>query len=272
VDRFVYSIAAPRRVDPDTGAVYESVLRTVGEPITIKTLDLRTLEVTDAVIESATPEEEAGTIAVMGGADFLRWTRALLERGLLAPGARAVTFSYIGPEVTWPIYKDGTIGLAKADLERANGEVDRLLADAVGGGSNVSINKSVVTQASAAIPGVPLYMSLLFKVMKGMGLHEGTIEQMTRLFDEHFGPGRTPRTDSDGRIRLDDLEMRPDVQAATLARWERVNSANLREIADWDGYESDFRRLFGFGAGADEAAPVEIEVDVPAVVTGFGGS
>jgi enoyl-[acyl-carrier protein] reductase/trans-2-enoyl-CoA reductase (NAD+) len=257
-------------VDPDTGAVYESVLRTVGEPFKMKTVDLRSEEVTEAVIEAATPEELSGTVAVMGGGDMRRWVAALLERGLLAPGARAVSFSYIGPEVTWPIYKQGTIGHAKADLEHANREIDALLAQTLGGGSNVSINKSVVTQASSAIPGVPLYMSLLFKVMKGMALHESSIEQMVRLFDDHYGLGRTPVVDGQGRIRLDDLEMRPDVQAATMARWERVTTDNLREVADWDGYHDDFRALFGFGAGTDTERPVEIEVGIPSLVTGYG--
>jgi enoyl-[acyl-carrier protein] reductase/trans-2-enoyl-CoA reductase (NAD+) len=271
VDRLVYSIAAPRRVDPETGAIHESVLRTVGEPFRMKTVDLRTEEVTEAVIEAATAEELAGTVAVMGGGDMRRWVTALLERGLLEDGARAVTFSYIGPEVTWPIYKQGTIGHAKADLESANREMDALLGATVGGGSNVSINKSVVTQASSAIPGVPLYMSLLFKVMKGMGLHEGTIEQMVRLFGDHFALGRTPVLDAEARIRLDDLEMRPDVQEATMARWDRVTTENLREVADWAGYHDDFRALFGFTADTDTAHPVEIEVDIPTLVTGFGG-
>lgn len=264
VDRFVYSIAAPRRTDPATGITHTSVLKTVGRPFSVKTVDLRTEEVGMATIEPATDEEIAATVAVMGGADLERWTGALLEAGLLAPGARVVAFSYIGPEVTWPIYKDGTIGQAKADLQRGAHALDRRLAEAVGGGCNVSVNKSVVTQASAAIPGVPLYMSLLFAVMKARGIHEGPIEQATRLFADHFAPGRLPTTDEEGRIRLDDLEMRPAVQAEALERWGQVTTDNLRSTADWEGFTRYFRRLFGFDVpGVDYAAPVETDVALP---------
>ncbi len=273
VDRFVYSIAAPRCVDPDTGAVYESVLKTVGEPFDIKTVDLRSGEVGIAVIEASTLAEIEGTVRVMGGHDLRRWVKALLDRGLLRHGAEVVAFSYIGPEVTWPIYKDGTIGLAKMDLEAASRSLDGTLESALGGGCHISINKSVVTQASAAIPGVPLYMSLLFGVMKEKGLHEGTIEQMVRLFEDHWAPGRAPVQEGDGRIYLDDLEMRPDVQEETLRRWNIVTTENLSTVADWAGYNHDFRRLFGFDAeGVDYLAPVETEVSLPAAVVGFGGA
>jgi enoyl-[acyl-carrier protein] reductase/trans-2-enoyl-CoA reductase (NAD+) len=271
VDRFVYSIAAPRCVDPDTGEVFESVLKTVGEPVEIKTIDLRTEQVTTALIEAATQEEIDATVRVMGGADMARWVRALLERGLLRTGAQVVAFSYIGPEVTWPIYKLGTIGHAKMHLESTCRELDALLAAEIGGGCHVSINKSVVTQASSAIPGVPLYMSLLFGVMKEHGWHEGTIEQMARLYADHFAPGAVVRPDAEGRIRLDDMEMRADVQQETMRRWAMVDSANLAGVADWAGFQADFRRLFGFGLDSvDYSRAVEVEVTLSGVVPGFG--
>jgi enoyl-[acyl-carrier protein] reductase/trans-2-enoyl-CoA reductase (NAD+) len=264
VDTLVYSVAAPRRTDPATGETFSSALKPVGAPVSIKDVDPRTLEVRDVEIEPATKEEIEGTIAVMGGADLARWTDALLERGLLAEGARIVAYSYIGPEVTWPIYRDGTIGLAKNDLAVTVRGLDARLRDEVRGRAHVSVNKSIVTQASAAIPGVPLYMSLLFRVMTDAGLHEGPIEQMARLFDEHIGPERVATTDAEGRIRLDDVEMRPEIQAETIGRWERVDTGNLAELADYAGYQHYFRRLFGFDSeGVDYGAPVETELDMP---------
>jgi enoyl-[acyl-carrier protein] reductase / trans-2-enoyl-CoA reductase (NAD+) len=266
VDVFVYSVAAPRRSDPATGITHESVLKSVDAPFSIKTVDEKTLEVRDAVIEEATESEVAATVAVMGGADMRRWVDALLERNLLAPGARVVAYSYIGPEVTWPIYRDGTIGQAKADLERAAADIHSQLQSAIGGSCRISINKSVVTQASAAIPGVPLYMSLVFRVMKDLGLHEGPIEQMARLFDDHLAAGSAGPTDEAGRIRLDDLEMRPDVQAEAIGRWEQVTSENLLATSDYEGYQRYFRRLFGFDRpGVDYSRPVETDVSIPGV-------
>lgn len=266
LDVVVYSLAAPKRLDPETGQVYNSVLKTIGQPFPTKTIDLRNDTVTEVMLETATPQEIADTVAVMGGADLRRWVEALLGAGLLAPGARVVAYSYIGPEVTWQVYRHGTIGRAKVDLEVTCAALHERLDRAIGGSCRVSINKSIVTQASSAIPAVPLYMSLLFKVMKEAGTHEGPIEQMVRLFDDHIGPGRREQVDDEGRIRLDDLEMRPAIQAEAMARWKRVTTENLRQISDYDGYQHYFRQLFGFEVpGVDYAEPVE--VDVPLEVT-----
>lgn len=261
LDVVVYSLAAPRRTDPETGQVYNSVLKTVGQPSVIKTVDLHTGVVADVTLDPATPEEIHDTVAVMGGADLRRWVEALLKAGLLARGARVVSYSYIGPEATWPIYRHGTIGHAKADLEVTSASLHELLARTVGGRCHVSINKSIVTQASAAIPAVPIYMSVLFKLMKAAGTHEGPIEQMVRLFDHHIGPGRTPVVDAEGRIRLDDLEMRPEIQAEAMRIWSLIGTDNLRALSDYDGFQRYFRQLFGFDIpGVDYSLPVETEV------------
>jgi enoyl-[acyl-carrier protein] reductase/trans-2-enoyl-CoA reductase (NAD+) len=261
LDVFVYSVAAPVRTDPDTGEVYRSVLKTIGQPFTAKSIDLNTGQVVEVALEPADDAEVAATVAVMGGVDLRRWVEALLAASLLARGARVVAYSYIGPNVTWPVYRSGTIGWAKEDLERTCDALHARLAAEIGGSCRVSINKSIVSQASAAIPAVPLYMSLLFRVMKDHGLHEGPIEQMARLFGDHIGPGRTATTDAQNRIRLDDLEMRPDVQAEVARRWPLVSTANLRELSDYDGYQRYFHQLFGFDVpGIDYAAAVETDV------------
>jgi enoyl-[acyl-carrier protein] reductase/trans-2-enoyl-CoA reductase (NAD+) len=194
----------------------------------------------------------------MGGDDWQRWIRALLDEGLLAEGARTLAYSYIGPEMTWPIYRDGTIGMAKKDLEAAAAAIDAELRNRVGGRAWISVNKAVVTQASVAIPVVPLYKSLLFKVMKAKGLHEGALEQMRRLFFEHLADGRSAKTDEGNRIRLDDREMRPDVQQGIAELWPQVVTENLHAMTDFAGYKRDFRNLFGFEVdGVDYNAPVE---------------
>jgi len=261
LDVVVYSLAAPRRVDPETGQVYQSVLKTIGQPFHTKSIDLRNGGVTDVVLDAASPQEITDTVAVMGGADLRRWVEALLKAGLLARGARVVAYSYIGPEVTWPVYRHGTIGRAKVDLEVTSAALNERLEREIGGSCRVSINKSIVTQASAAITTVPLYMSLLFRVMKDAGLHEGPIEQMVRLFHDHIGPGRTAAVDEEGRIRLDDLEMRAEIQAEVMDRWQRLTTANLGALSDYAGFQRYFRQLFGFDVpGVDYTLPVEIDV------------
>lgn len=258
VDLVVYSLASPRRTHPKTGAVHKSVLKPVGAPYTNKTVDTDKGIVSDVTIEPATEAEIADTIAVMGGEDWELWIRALRDANLLAPGAQTVAYSYIGPDVTWPIYKNGTIGLAKNDLERAAKSLDALLKAHGGGRAFISVNKALVTQASSAIPVVPLYISILYKIMKAQGTHERCIEQIQRLFATHMYNGHTPKFDEAGRVRIDDLEMLPTVQAQVREIWPTVTTANLVEKTDIAGYRSEFLRLFGFGLpGVNYEADVE---------------
>lgn len=261
VDLVVYSLASPRRIDSRSGRTYESALKSIGASYRGKTVDLGSGNVLEATIEPASPDEIEQTVAVMGGEDWRWWIEALLDEGLLADGARTVSFSYVGPELTWPIYRDGTIGIAKKDLYRTASELNATLADKLGGSALVSVNKAVVTQASSAIPVVPLYISLLFRVMKEKGLHEGCIEQMRRLCFDHLADGKTPATDGEGLVRLDDLEMRSDVQAAVAELWPKVSTENLRELSDFDGFRRGFNQLFGFDLeGVDYDVPVETDI------------
>jgi enoyl-[acyl-carrier protein] reductase/trans-2-enoyl-CoA reductase (NAD+) len=209
-------------------------------------------------IEPASEQEVSDTVAVMGGEDWELWMSALADAKLLAPGAQSVAYSYIGPEVTWAIYKNGTIGLAKNDLERAARNIDSLLKLNGGGRAFISVNKALVTQASSAIPVVPLYISILYKIMKAEGTHEGCIEQMQRLFaTQLYAPGG-PRFDESGRVRVDDLEMRPEVQAAVARIWPGVTTENLAGLTDIAGYRVEFLKLFGFGlAGVNYEADSE---------------
>ena len=246
VDLVVYSLASPRRIHPRTGVVYNSVLKPINQSFTAKTLDTDKEVVKDISIEPANEQEIADTVQVMGGEDWLMWMDALKSGGVLAEGVKTVAYSYIGPEVTWPIYRDGSIGKAKADVEVAAKKIEADLS-ALGCKAYVSINKALVTQASSAIPVVPLYISLLYKIMKEKGLHEGCIEQMYRLFAENlYGKGKL-NLDSEGRIRIDDKEMQDDVQNAVKVLWEKVSTENLKEISDFATYRSDFLKLFGFG-------------------------
>ncbi len=257
-DLVVYSLASPVRQDPDSETTWRSVLKPIGETYTGKSIDLRRGQVVDAHIEPAEEDEIASTVRVMGGEDWRLWVEALRDGGVLADGARTVAFSYIGPEVSHAIYRHGTIGRAKEDLEASAAGL-RAELSASGGGAWVSINKAVVTQASAAIPGVPLYMSMLFDVMKAQDIHEGPIEQIARLYRDHLAPGMTPSTDEEGRIRLDDLEMRDDVQAEVARRWVEVTTESLAELTDFAGYQRYFEQLFGFSVdGIDYEAPTEI--------------
>jgi len=258
VDLVVYSLASPRRVDPKTGAVHKSVLKPVGSTYSNKTVDTDKGIVSTVSIEPANDQEIADTVAVMGGEDWEMWMSALAEAKLLAPGAQSVAYSYIGPEVTWDIYKNGTIGLAKNDLERAAKNIDSLLKLNGGGRAFISVNKALVTQASSAIPVVPLYISILYKVMKAKGTHEGCIEQMQRLFATQLYAAAGPKFDESGRVRVDDLEMRPEIQAAVAQTWPEVTTENLAGLTDIAGYRSEFLKLFGFGLdGVDYAAEVE---------------
>jgi enoyl-[acyl-carrier protein] reductase/trans-2-enoyl-CoA reductase (NAD+) len=247
VDLVIYSLASPRRVHPATGVVHKSVLKPVGAPYTNKTVDTDKGIVSTITIEPATEQEIADTTTVMGGEDWELWIQALLDAKLLAPGAKSIAYSYIGPEVTWAIYKNGTIGLAKNDLERAAKHIDSQLKANGGGTACISVNKALVTQASSAIPVVPLYISILYKIMKAQGTHEGCIEQMQRLFADHVYSPTGPKFDEGGRVRIDDLEMKPDVQAAVAKIWPDVTTENLPMLSDIAGYRSEFLKLFGFG-------------------------
>lgn len=247
VDLVVYSLASPRRTHPKTGAVHKSVLKPVGQSYSNKTVDTDKGIVSTVSIEPANEQEIADTTAVMGGEDWEMWMNALSEANLLAPGAQSVAYSYIGPEVTWAIYKNGTIGLAKNDLERAAKNIDSLLKLKGGGRAFISVNKALVTQASSAIPVVPLYIAILYKIMKAAGTHEGCIEQIYRLFATQMYNGRTPQFDEAGRVRIDDWEMRPEVQKAVREIWPRITTENLATETDIAGYRSEFLKLFGFG-------------------------
>jgi enoyl-[acyl-carrier protein] reductase/trans-2-enoyl-CoA reductase (NAD+) len=264
VDCVIYSLASPRRTDPKTGEVYKSVLKPVGQSYTNKNLNTTTGVVSPITIEPAEGDDVAQTIAVMGGQDWELWMDALIDADVLAEGVQTVAYSYIGPEVTWPIYKNGTIGKAKEDLEQVQRQLDGKLAP-LHGKAWVSVNKALVTQASSAIPVVPLYISLLYKVMKADGTHEDTIEQMDRLFRDRLYNGN-PQPDEAGRIRVDDWEMDAKVQAEVGARWDVVNTENFAELGDLAGYQSSFLRLFGFGLeGVDYNADTDIAIGVPSI-------
>ncbi|MDG0994852.1 MAG: trans-2-enoyl-CoA reductase family protein [Akkermansiaceae bacterium] len=259
IDLVVYSLASPRRTDPDTGETYSSVLKTTGGEYTNKTLNTDKGEVNEVSIGAATDEEIEHTIKVMGGADWELWMNALDDVGVLAEGVQTVAYSYIGPEITWPIYTDGTIGQAKKDVEKSCAKLNDTLSNKYGGRAYVSVNKALVTQASSAIPVVPLYISILYKEMKAKGIHEGCIEQMQRLFADHMYSD-DPKVDGEGRIRVDDWEMRDDVQAAVLESWNKISNENFTELADFQGYQDDFLKLFGFGMdGVDYDADTDPE-------------
>ena len=261
IDLVVYSVASPRRVHPKTGVIHKSVIKPVGQPYTNKTVDTDLGIVSDITIEPATAEEIADTVAVMGGEDWELWMQALDRAGLLAPGATAVAYSYIGPEVTWPIYRNGTIGLAKDDLERTARRIDAMLKARGPGRALVSINKALVTQASSAIPVVPLYIAVLYKIMKAQGTHEGCIDQIQRLFSTQLYNGPALAQDDGGRVRLDDREMQPEVQRQIRDIWPRVATENLDELTDIQGYRAEFLKLFGFGlAGVDYDADVDLNM------------
>lgn len=265
VDCVIYSLASPRRTHPKTGEVFKSVLKPIGSTaFTNKNLNTSNGVVNEVTIEPATEDEIAQTVAVMGGEDWEMWTDALLAAGVLANGVQTVAYSYIGPECTWAIYKNGTIGKAKEDLERVQRALDTKLAS-IGGKAWVSVNKALVTQASSAIPVVPLYISLLYTVMKAEGTHEDTIEQMDRLFRDRLYSGN-PQPDEAGRIRVDDWEMKPAVQELVGQRWLDVNTENFPQLGDFEGYQSSFLRLFGFGLeGVNYEADTDPNVAVPSL-------
>ncbi|MBP9726710.1 MAG: trans-2-enoyl-CoA reductase family protein [Gammaproteobacteria bacterium] len=265
IDLVIYSLASPKRVDPKTGEVFSSVLKPTEKTYTNKTVDVMNGVVSDISIEPATQEEIDHTVKVMGGEDFQLWIEALLDAGVLANGAKAIAYSYIGPEITYPVYRAGTIGKAKEDLEKITHQLNQQMST-INGHAYISVNKALVTQASSAIPVVPLYISLLYKIMKREGNHEGCIEQMYRLFNDRLYSGHAIALDEEHRIRLDDWELLPDIQAEINRDWPQVISANLEAISDIAGYRRDFHRLFGFEIdGVDYNAEVDIDVAIPSI-------
>lgn len=258
VDLVIYSLASGVRVDPDTGEMYRSALKPIGQRYESVTLDGKTGEIKPAAIDPATDDEIAQTIKVMGGEDWELWINALREAGVLAPNAITVAYSYIGPDITFPLYRDGTIGRAKEHLEETARRMDSIMAQH-GGHAWVSVNKALVTRASSVIPAVPLYLAILYRVMKEKKIHEGTIEQMYRMFtDRMYGPSANPELDSEARIRMDDWEMREDVQREVRAAWDQANEKNLRELGDIEGFQTEFLQLHGFGFPS-----VDYTADVP---------
>jgi enoyl-[acyl-carrier protein] reductase / trans-2-enoyl-CoA reductase (NAD+) len=261
LDLVIYSLASPKRTDPRTGAVYSSALKPIGQTYSSRTIELDSEKIAGVTLQPASEKEIVDTVAVMGGEDWRMWIEALADEGLLAPAARTLAYSYIGPELTWPIYRDGTIGRAKKDLDQTAHALDKLLSQKLGGHAWISVNKAVVTQASAAIPVVPLYLSVLMKVMRAKGIEENPIEQMRRLFADFLVAGAAPATDDSGRIRLDDREMRPDVQVQASAVFPLVTTENLRELTDFAGFQREFRNLFGFEVeGVDYERPAETDL------------
>jgi enoyl-[acyl-carrier protein] reductase/trans-2-enoyl-CoA reductase (NAD+) len=255
VDCVIYSLASPRRTDPTTGNTYKSCLKPIGASFSNTSLDTNKGLVESVSIEPANEEDIENTVKVMGGEDWELWMEALSNAGVLTPETKTVAYSYIGPEVTWPVYKNGTIGTAKLDVERAS----RAIHEKYGVEAYVSVNKAVVTQASSAIPVVPLYISILFKIMKAKGTHEGCIEQIVRLFKDRLYEGEL-NLDQEGRIRVDDWEMDPEVQEAVASIWPNVTTENLREVSDFDAYQKEFLELFGFGLeGIDYSKDIEVE-------------
>lgn len=246
IDLVVYSLASPVRQHPKTGELYRSAIKPLGEALDIKSVNVDRGEVVQVNLEPATEEETASTVAVMGGEDWEFWMDALLQADVLAPGCRTVAFTYIGTELTWPIYWEGTLGQAKLDLDRASRAISEKLS-AVNGDARVAVLKAIVSQASSAIPVVPLYVALLFKVMKEQGVHEDIISHIHRMFATQLKAGAQMRVDDDGRIRMDDVELSDVVQQEVLARWPQVSTENLAELGDLSGYREDFLKIFGFG-------------------------
>ena len=264
IDLIIYSLASPVRTHPVSGKRFKSVLKPIGENFTNKTVDFHTGNVSEISINPAEGEDIENTVTVMGGEDWMMWMDALHEANVLAEGVKTVAYSYIGPEVTKPVYRNGTIGAAKDDLEAKAFTITDALK-AINGNAYVSVNKALVTQASSAIPVIPLYISLLYKIMKEEGIHEGCIEQMQRLYSQRLYAGDLS-LDEKGRIRVDDWEMREDIQAKVIKLWESATTENLPEIGDLEGYSTDFYNLFGFKVpGVDYTKDVNEMVSIPSI-------
>ena len=265
VDLVIYSLAAPRRQHPKTGEVFNSTLKPVGKDITMRGINTDKEVIQEFSLEAANPQEISDTVAVMGGEDWQMWIDALDDAGVLAEGAKTTAFTYIGEKMTWDLYWDGTIGQAKKDLDKRVLAIRDKLA-VTGGDARVSVLKAVVTQASSAIPIMPLYLAMLFKEMKADGSHEGCIEQLYRLFGECFY-NTDPRLDDIGRLRVDELELRPEIQSAVAESWAKISTENLSELTDFAGYKHEFLSLFGFDIdGVDYEADVATDVPIANLV------
>jgi enoyl-[acyl-carrier protein] reductase/trans-2-enoyl-CoA reductase (NAD+) len=267
VDLVIYSLAAPRRQHPVTGEVFNSTLKPVGKDITMLGINTDKEVIQEFSLEKATTKEIEDTVAVMGGEDWQMWLDALSAAGVLADGAKTTAFTYIGEKMTWDLYWDGTIGQAKKDLDTKVLSIREKLAQ-TGGDARVSVLKAVVTQSSSAIPVMPLYLAMLFKEMKAEGSHEGCIEQLYRLFTEGLYCDN-PRLDNEGRLRMDELEMRPNIQDKVAESWAKISTENLHSLTDFEGYKQDFLGLFGFNiSGVDYEADVNPEVAIANLVKG----
>ena len=265
VDMVIYSLASPVRMHPVTGVLHRSVLKPIGQTFSNKTVDFHTGLVSQVTIEPANQDDIDNTVVVMGGEDWKMWIDALKSAGTLANGATTIAYSYIGPEVTEAVYRKGTIGRAKDDLESTAFKITDDLKS-LNGKAYVSVNKALVTQASSAIPVIPLYISLLYKIMKAEGVHEGCIEQIQRLFEQRLYSGKEVPTDDKGRIRIDDWEMRDDIQDRIKTLWEKATTENLSDIGDLAGYKQDFLNLFGFGfEGVDYNLDTNEMVMIPSI-------
>jgi len=265
VDMVIYSLASPVRMHPESGILHRSSLKPIGQTFTNKTVDFHTGLVSQITIEPANQEDIDNTVVVMGGEDWKMWIDALKNAGVLANGATTIAYSYIGPEVTEAVYRKGTIGRAKDDLESTAFKITDDLKS-LNGKAYVSVNKALVTQASSAIPVIPLYISLLYKIMKEEGVHEGCIEQIQRLFEQRLYTGKEVPTDDKGRIRIDDWEMRDDIQDRIKTLWEKATTENLSEMGDLAGYKQDFLNLFGFGfEGVDYNVDTNELVKIPSI-------
>lgn len=266
IDMVVYSLASPVRKLPDSGELVRSSLKPIGETYTSTAVDTNKDQLIEASVEPATEQEIQDTVTVMGGEDWELWINALNDAGVLAEGCKTVAYSYIGTELTWPIYWEGALGKAKMDLDRAANALNQTLA-AKGGSANVAVLKSVVTQASSAIPVMPLYIAMVFKKMREEGVHEGCMEQIYRMFTQRLyqADGSEPEVDSERRLRLDDLELREDIQQHCRDLWPQITTENLTELTDYNEYKAEFLKLFGFGVeGVDYDADVSpvVEFDV----------
>ncbi len=262
IDMVVYSLASPVRKLPETGELIRSSLKPIGETYTSTAVDTNKDAIIEASIEPATEQEIADTVTVMGGQDWELWINALSQAGVLAQGCKTVAYSYIGTELTWPIYWDGALGRAKMDLDRAARELNGKLSS-IGGSANVAVLKSVVTQASSAIPVMPLYIAMVFKKMREQGVHEGCMEQIYRMFSQRLykDDGSAAQVDSENRLRLDDWELRDDIQQHCSNLWPTITTENLKELTDYEEYKEEFLKLFGFGIdGVDYDADVNPEV------------